>query len=270
MKTARRQKIRELLQSQPFVSLKELSALFPEVTGMTLRRDIDYFEQQGELIKVRNGARSMKFIASTADENYSRREKENEPAKRSLASAAVAYIEKGKCIFLDSGSTTTRLAAVMPDEVMTVVTPCPNVSLKLIEKHHPIVMLLGGIFNRDSLSVTGDMTINALKDLSIDTAFIVPSGFSIDAGFTCGNYSECELKKYVVKKAQKVILLIDSSKFEKKLPYSFCSLADVDVVVTDGNFARYKALTEANNVTVISAHVPGHREHVTKCIPREI
>ena len=270
MKTARRQKIRELLQTQPFISLKELSELFPEVTGMTLRRDIDYFEQQGELIKVRNGARSMKFIASTADENYSRREKENKPAKRTLAAAAVNHIEKGKCIFLDSGSTTTQLASVLPDEVLTIVTPCPNVSLKLVEKQHPIVVLLGGIFNRDSLSVTGDMTINALKDISIDTAFIVPSGFSPKTGFTCGNYSECELKKFVVQKASKVILLIDSSKFEKSLPYSFCELSDVDIIITDGNFSRYKKEAAACGTQIVTADVPVQREHVTKCIPIEI
>ena len=50
MKAARRQLIAELIQSQPFISLKELEEKFPDVTGMTLRRDIEYFEKQGELI----------------------------------------------------------------------------------------------------------------------------------------------------------------------------------------------------------------------------
>ena len=68
MKAARRQLIAELIQSQPFISLKELEEKFPDVTGMTLRRDIEYFEKQGELIKVRGGARSMKFITSTSDD----------------------------------------------------------------------------------------------------------------------------------------------------------------------------------------------------------
>ena len=45
---------------------------------------------------------------------------------------------------------------------------------------------------------------------------------ALKCGFSCGNYSECELKSYVVKNAHKVIMLIDSSKFDKDLPYTFC------------------------------------------------
>jgi len=57
-----------MFQAKPFVSLKELQDRFPEVTSMTLRRDIEFFEKQGELIKVRNGARSMKFITTSMED----------------------------------------------------------------------------------------------------------------------------------------------------------------------------------------------------------
>lgn len=270
MKTERRQKIHTILQTKPFVSLKELSEIFPDVTSMTLRRDIEYFEQQGELIKVRNGARSMKFIMATADENYNRREKENESAKKAIANVAKNYFEKGKCHFLDSGSTIVQLSTVIPDDVMNLVTPCPNVSMRVIEKSNPIVTLIGGILNRESLSVTGDMSLAALENIDIDTAFVVPSGYSAEAGFTCGNYSECELKKYVVKKAKKVIMLIDSSKYEKTLPYSFCSLKDIDIIITDADSGRFKSAAENAGVTFITTEKPVIREHSSRCIPVEV
>ena len=268
MKAARRQKIRELLQTKPFVSLKELTVMFPDVTSMTLRRDIEYFESQGELIKVRNGARSMKFITATADENYLRREKENELSKRAIASAALPFIEKGKCIFFDSGSTIMQLATVMADDTYNIITPGPNVSMKLIEKQHPIVTLIGGILNRDSISVTGDLSIEALKSSAIDIAFIVPSGYSAKNGFSCGNYSECELKSYVIKNARKVIMLIDESKYDKEFPYTFGRLSDVDVVITDSDFS--KRYPESKKISVIHTEKPGAREHVSRCIPVEV
>ena len=62
MSLARRNAIHQLFQSKPFITLHELEEMFPEVSSMTLRRDIEYFERQGEAIKVRGGARSMKFI----------------------------------------------------------------------------------------------------------------------------------------------------------------------------------------------------------------
>ena len=70
MGNTRREIIQNMLSEQPFVSLKELSARFPELSSMTLRRDIEYFESQGECIKVRGGARSMKFITTSLEESF--------------------------------------------------------------------------------------------------------------------------------------------------------------------------------------------------------
>ena len=69
----RLESIRDLLSSHPFVSLGELEKLFPEVTSMTLRRDIDRLESKGELIKVRGGARSMKFLTTSAEDDFGKR-----------------------------------------------------------------------------------------------------------------------------------------------------------------------------------------------------
>ena len=270
MKAERRMKIHVLLQEKPFISLKELSELFPDVTSMTLRRDIEYFEKQGELIRVRNGARSMKFIAATADKNYIYREKENESAKRSIALAAAEFLEKGSCVFFDAGSTIMQLADIMPDKIMNILTSGPNISMKLIQKQNPIVTLIGGILNRESISVSGDISIDALNSFSIDTAFTVPSGYSKNSGFTCGNLSECELKKYVVKNSRRVIMLIDSSKYGKEFPYSFCQLADINLLITDSDKSKYMPEAELSGVTVISTGISKSHEHISHCIPVEV
>ena len=233
MKAARRQLIAELIQSQPFISLKELEEKFPDVTGMTLRRDIEYFEKQGELIKVRGGARSMKFITSTSDDGYAEREKENYNSKVAIATKALMFVEKGRSYFLDSGTTIMRLAENIPDEHMTITTPGPNIALELAKKQHPIINLVGGIVNRESISVTGSMAIDFLSDINIDIAFIAPSGYSQNNGFSCGNYAESELKNFIVKKARTVIMLMDTSKLDKNLPYTFCRLSDIDILITD-------------------------------------
>ena len=81
MGNTRREIIQNMLSEQPFVSLKELSARFPELSSMTLRRDIEYFESLGECIKVRGGARSMKFITTSMEDTFSLRIDENIEAK---------------------------------------------------------------------------------------------------------------------------------------------------------------------------------------------
>ena len=68
MYNERREQIRRLLAEKSFVSIRELEEMFPDVSGMTLRRDIDYFESMHEAVKVRGGAKSTKFITASIDE----------------------------------------------------------------------------------------------------------------------------------------------------------------------------------------------------------
>ena len=57
---------------------------------------------------------------------------------------------------------------------------------------------------------------------------------TVENGFTCGNYSEGEFKQLIIKKARRVVLLMDSSKIDKSLPYTFAEIGDVDAVITMG------------------------------------
>lgn len=233
MSLLRRNAIRELFQKKPFVSLHELEEMFPDVSGMTLRRDIEYFEKRGEAIKVRGGARSMKFITTSMEDAFSLRLHTNSGAKDKVARAALRFIETGRSIFLDSGTTVLRLAEHMPDERLTVTTTGLNIALELMKKDMPIVNIVGGMINRDNITVSGNQAVQFIEGINIDVAFIVPSGISGKDGLTCGNYTDCELKRLVVKKARKVVLLMDSSKLNKSLPYTFCSLEEVDCIISD-------------------------------------
>jgi len=228
----RRRKIKAMLQSKPFVSLDELVEAFPDVSSMTLRRDIEFFEGQGEAIKVRGGARSMKFITTSMEDSFSARLNENVYAKERIVAKAAEIIEPGRSIFFDSGTTMLTLAHNIPDERVTITTTGPNVALELIKKQRPIVNIVGGMLNRDNISVVGNQALNYIDEINIDVAFIAPSGFSA-SGVTCGNYTECELKKTVIQKARRVVLLLDISKLDRILPYTVCDLEDIDIIITD-------------------------------------
>lgn len=225
--------IRDILASRPFIALSELEVMFPSVTSMTLRRDIDKLEARGELIKVRGGARSMKFLTNSAEDDFGKRLFEATEEKGRIAERAAGFIEAGRSVFIDSGTTALRLASIMPDERVTVTTTGPHVAIELAKKQRPIVNLVGGMINHENLSVSGMQAMKFIDGINIDTAFVVPSGYSDECGFSCGNYSECELKKYVVGKARRVIMLMDGGKLGRNLPYTFCKPSDLFAVITD-------------------------------------
>lgn len=233
MGLTRREQIRELLASQPFVSYNELETRFPTLSGMTLRRDIAYFEAAGECIRVRGGARSMKFITTSVEDSFPMRLNVNREAKERIAEAALSYIEAGRSVFLDAGTTILYFAARLPDERMTFLTSGPNIAMELLKKSKPIVNLVGGMINRDNLSVAGPQALDYLANVNIDLAFLTPSGFSPDYGFTSGNYAECEFKRLVLEKARHTVVLMDHTKMDKCLPYTIGRLEDVQVFITD-------------------------------------
>ena len=126
------------------------------------------------------------------------------------------------------------MAKLLPDERLTITTTGPNIAIELINKRQTIVNLVGGMLNRDNISVNGTQSLRFLNDINIDIAFIVPSGVSAQTGLTCGNYSDCELKKMVVEKARKIVVLLDTTKLDKSLPYTFCNIEDVCSIIANG------------------------------------
>ena len=229
----RREWIKKQLCERPFLSLDELFRQFPEVSQMTLRRDLDYFEKQGDAIKVRGGARSAKFITEQADNPYAARMNENTHSKILIAGAAAEHLEVGRSVFIDSGSTLQKMIPFIKNEHFTFTTTSPMTALELSRIGNPAVNLVGGRLDRDYQSVSGPQAMHFLADVNIDIAFLCPSGLSLESGFTGGNYAECELKRTVAQKARKVVMLMDSSKVDKSLPYTFCHLESVDVLICD-------------------------------------
>ena len=252
MNTQRRDAIMELLNTKGEVYLKDLEDLFPDCSSMTLRRDLKYFEENGYVKRTRGGAVALSMLSMAAEDVYSRRALENTSAKSVIARKALSYIEGGRSLYLDSGTTLMLFAKEIPDDYISILTSGPNIALELIKKSKPNVMLIGGQLNRNTISVSGANATSFLSGVNIDTAFMAASGFSLQNGFTSGTYSECELKQEVLKRASSVIMLMDSSKIGKSLPYTFGSLSDIDVLVADDDLPEeLKAAAAENGVTVI-------------------
>src|SRR5258708_5488031 len=71
------------------------------------------------------------------------------------------------------------------------------------------------------------------KNLIADRAFMGASGFDAKAGFSCQNLIEAETKRAMLQSAQEVVMLVDCSKFTQAAFARFCSLKEVDLVITD-------------------------------------
>ena len=126
----RRNAIVELVDAMGTVSFRQLKEQFPNVSEMTLRTDLKALDAEGRIVRIHGGARSVEQIIGT-DGLLSTRTGKNIEAKSLVARKALELIKPNTSVFLDSGSTTTALAAEFPDENALIFTSGLRVSSAL-------------------------------------------------------------------------------------------------------------------------------------------
>lgn len=238
MNTERIKKISELIEMQGRISLDELIGRFKNVSSMTLRRDLLYLENAGEIIRVRGGAVSVRELQKKTEDYFYQRTAINVTEKKVIAEKAAAVMETGHSVFIDSGSTSLYLVKELADINYTIITNGINIALELSRKSMPNITVLGGNLSRNNCATSGKNGCDLLKDINIDMAFLGTTAFTVEGGFTCGSSSESEIKKLVISKAKRKIMLMDSSKIDKVMPYTFAAFNELDVLVSDGKLPQ--------------------------------
>jgi DeoR family transcriptional regulator, fructose operon transcriptional repressor len=230
---SRRESIKQYVIEKGDIQFKELEQLFPDVSTMTIRRDLAFLEEEGAILRTWGGAKSVNRTSTIGENIFSLRVTENIHSKSIIAQKTLEFVETGRSIFIDSGTTTMCLAKILPNQNFSILTAAPNIAMEIIKNTNTSVTMVGGQLSRNNLTTSGASSINFIKNINIDIAFLATSGFSERNGFTIGNFDECELKKAVIRKAGKVILMMDGSKMDRNMPYTFASMKDIDMLICD-------------------------------------
>jgi len=230
----RRQRILGLLREQPGVKVTQLAQNL-DVSEGTIRNDLTALEEEGHLTRVRGGAilsdghlvRSSAFMA---------RARVNAAAKQRIGRWAADMVEDGDSILLDASTTVFHMAPFLQEiSNLTIVTNGVEVGLTLAQNPSHTVILIGGLLRYNNSSVAGHLGEKILDDLHIKMAFMSCSGFSVETGLTQTDIQEAQLKSRMIRSAERVVALIDSSKFGKVDLTPFASLEHVSQILTDSN-----------------------------------
>lgn len=252
MKRERISEIADLLDKRGKLTLKQLGEYFPNVSLMTLRRDLFLLEEDGRVIRVRGGAMSVKDVQKTSGEPYVKKTTIHTDEKIEIAQKAAGLIDVGASIFLDAGTTALYLAKEMPDIRCNVFTNGLAVATELCKKKNVVVNLLGGPLIKDNLSTASSAASVYFADMNFELAIISAAAFTPESGFSCGSQVEADLFKIVCKKAKFTYMMLDSSKIGKIKPYTFARTEDINVLITDADFPEgLKNEFKALNIVVI-------------------
>jgi DeoR family fructose operon transcriptional repressor len=250
----RQQAMAQAITHHGRVSVADLAEEF-SVTTETVRRDLSALERIGLIRRVHGGAVPASTLA-VIESGLTERDLANTAAKDLIAAAAVTLLPPpGSMVIIDAGSTTARLAALLPrDHRLTVVTHAVPVAARLAGLPQIDLFLLPGKVRPTTQAAVGADTVAALADLRADVSFVATNGLSTSHGLTTPDREEAATKRAIVAAGRRTVVLCDSSKIGVESSLRFASISDVDVLVTDSAIKPddQKALDAAGVEVVIA------------------
>jgi|SRR4051812_28356888 DeoR family fructose operon transcriptional repressor len=202
------------------------------VTSETIRRDLTVLERAGNVRRVYGGA--VAVGRPPVDPALSARDSLMTTEKERIAKTALAEVPDEGAIIIDAGSTTGRLAEILPaDRELTVIVNSLPLAVLLAPRANLTVILLGGRIRRSTFATVDDWLLQPLSQMYVDAAFMGTGGLSLERGLTTPDPGEASVKAAMMGAARRSILLADHTKVGNDSLARFGSLADIDLLVTD-------------------------------------
>lgn len=247
----RKIKILELLSADKKVTVDQLTQLL-NVTGATIRADLRSLEKANALTRTHGGA--ILAVKTRYEMDMQQREVKSLEEKQKIALAALAYIEDGDTLVLDTGTTTMELARLLNQRKrLTVATNDILIALALEKAETVETILLGGIVRRGFHCTTNIKSNQTVSELTVDKAFMGTNSYSILKGATTPDIQQAEAKKSMIAMSSKVFLLCDSSKLGRVSFAQFAQPAEIQILITDRMSPTERRNFEKKGIEVVVA-----------------
>lgn len=229
----RADRIRELetyMQRRQSATLTELCDTFG-VSLNTIRRDVKALQSAGRITKVYGG---ILYNPDGAVVPVHDRSQKALAEKEKIGALAASLVEDNETIYLDSGTTTIHLLPYLTGRKNVTIVSNSFLVHSEVQRYPELNLFsTGGLYNHATKSFVSMSTVDGLQDIRISKAFMGATGVSLDLGATNNSVHEAQIKKSVIKLAQKVILMTDHTKLGVTAAICFLNLSGLYAFVTD-------------------------------------
>ncbi len=242
----------ELLRANGAVDVASLVSRFG-VSIETVRKDLLAMERQGLLKRVHGGALGMNQMEQYAGLQV--RNTFNNAAKQELAALAVSQVQEGMTIGIDSGSTAAYFARELRAHFhkLTVVTHSRDVFDILCDMPDYQIILCGGKYLSQENSFCGNFVLDMLQHIRVQKAFLCPSAISLQHGAFDFQEDLYQVQKALLAAAEEIVVLADSSKYEKIGLLKILDMREDYTFITDsGLSAELKQMYIKNGIHLLN------------------
>lgn len=207
-----------------------------QVSGATIRRDLDHLAEQQLLTRTRGGA-----VAHAVAYDLPLRYKTVRHAdqKQRIGKAAADLVSPTAVVGLNGGTTTTEVARVLAtradlaDSVVTVVTNALNIANELAVRPQVKIVVTGGVVRSQSYELMSPLAEKILAELSLDITVLGVDAIDPDTGASAHHEGEAAINRMLADRAKTVVVAADSSKVGARAFASICPTSMIDVLITD-------------------------------------
>jgi DeoR family fructose operon transcriptional repressor len=237
LKEERKAIIRKYIEENRIVKTSELS-LKLNVSEATVRRDLKELEKEKNITRIHGGATLGDNPSKPP--SYDVRKEKHLKEKQMIARVAFSLIKNEEVIFLDAGTTIYQIAELIQDSNFSQLSVITNsiVSAYTLSRSSVNLKVLGGDLRKETLALVGREAENALNQLWVNKLFLAASGVNLEHGLTSTDVYQADLKSKLIKIAEEVILVVDSSKLNKIALNRVANIDVVDVLITDNKADR--------------------------------
>ncbi|MEX1015265.1 MAG: DeoR/GlpR family DNA-binding transcription regulator [Phycisphaeraceae bacterium] len=229
----RQRKLLTILRERKAAQLEELARAL-DVSGSTVRRDLESLEQQGQVQRTHGGAIYREQSGGTGQPSpaLAARMSTHVAAKQAIGRWVAGQVRPNMTLLLDGGSTVIYAAQQITARPLQVVTNSLSIANHFADDEQVELLLIGGSLYPRSGVLVGPIATGCLADLHADLMLFSLAGLYDDAAYNI-NLTMAQVEQVMLHQAARSIMLMDASKFGRKSLVRVCGLDEVDQIVTD-------------------------------------
>ena len=231
--TPRQSGIVEAVRTQGPQTIETLAEMF-DVTLQTVRRDVTRLAEAGLLARFHGGVR----LPGSTTENIAYRQRQALAAdeKRRIAQAIAQREPNGCSLVMNVGTTIEAVAHELRNHSgLRVITNNLNVAALLSTNQSCEVIVAGGVVRASDQAITGEATVDFIRQFKVDIGLIGISGIEMDGTLRDFDYREVRVARTIIEQSREVWLATDHTKFQRDAMVKLADLKEIDRIFTDQN-----------------------------------
>jgi DeoR family ulaG and ulaABCDEF operon transcriptional repressor len=230
----RHKRLLKLLDEREHASVQQLMEWL-SASAATVRRDISWLAAKNQLTRTRGGAQRLeqkKKSYTLSSETFQSTAQQNAGAKRAIARYATSMCNNGETIIINGGTTTFMMAEFLVEKQLKILTNSFLMAERLLVTSDNEIILPGGKVYREQNVILSPFENDVAQHHYAAKMFMGVYGLSI-LGLMEADPLLIQAEKRLIGQAEELVVLVDSSKFQRKAGLVLCGLNRVSTVITD-------------------------------------